>query len=233
MEILLEAIITIIVSVFGALLPKLWPGQQGGTARTMPRAVDRAAYEMAYRGMLHEQAGKLRKCRRRTETGKAWLRQAAYQHRKSARTGQNDAINDIKAAITASAMIDRGIRPDQRFLESEINAKLHTRIGNRPAAQILQTQCDAVQTAALYQRIITSQMRSLKMISSVAQYIGGVFLFTAAALLLVMIPRAWSTISGLPPETFAAEWLLPFWIIYAAVSLGFLGGGIALLFSGR
>ena len=72
-------------------------------------------------------------------------------------------------------------------------------------------------------------MRRLNMISSVAQFIGGVFLFAAAALLLVMTPSAWSALNGLPPETSIAEWVLQLKILYIAVSVGFLSGGIALL----
>ena len=71
------------------------------------------------------------------------------------------------------------------------------------------------------------------MISSVAQFISGIALFGIGALLLVMIPSAWSTLNGLPPETLLAEWELQLKFIYIAVSVSFLGGGIALLFSGR
>ena len=188
---------------------------------------------MAYRGRLHEQAGQSLKCREQVKVGKAWLRQAAYQHKTSARAGQNDAISDIKAAIIASTLIDPAIRCDQRFLESEINAKLQARIGNRPAAQILQTRRDAVQTAARYQRIIASQMRRLKMISSVALFISGVALFGIGALLLVMIPSAWSTLNGVPPGTIVSEWALQLKVIHVAGGVSFLGVGIALLFSGR
>lgn len=231
---LLETIIASFITLLTALVSRIGTGQQARTARATPRAIDQAAYEMAYRGRLHELAGQHRQCREQVKIGKMWLRQAADQDRPSARAGQNDAINDIKAAITASTVIGGGIRCDQHFLESEINGKLQARIGNRPAAQILQIRRDAVQTAALHQQIIASQMmRRLKMISSVAQFISGIALFGIGALLLVMIPSAWSTLNGLPPETLLAEWELQLKFIYIAVSVSFLGGGIALLFSGR
>ena len=71
------------------------------------------------------------------------------------------------------------------------------------------------------------------MISSTVQFIGGIILFAAAALLFSMIPSTWAALNGLPPEILAPGWILQLKIIYAVVSVGFLGGGIALLFAGR
>ena len=74
-------------------------------------------------------------------------------------------------------------------------------------------------------------MRDL--IASTAQFIAGIAIFYIGALLLTLIPRLWSNLNGLPPDVFNAEWAFPFWALYAMVSLAFLGGGIALMFSDR
>ena len=233
MENIIPPVIAGIFTLLAAWLSERWRRRQLGTNGVTARVSNQAAYEMAYRGILHDMAGRRRKCRRQTRTGKAWLREASYQHGPSSRAGQNDAIADVKAAVIASSMIDQEIRCDELFLENAISAKLQERIGNRPAAQVTQIRRDAMQSAALYQQIIQSQMRRLNMISSTVQFILGTSLFAVAALLLAMIPSSWAALNGLPPGVLASEWILQFKITYVVVSVGLLSGGIALLFARR
>lgn len=228
METIIPPLIAGLFTLLVAILTERWRNRQLKTSGYLPKVDNQAAYEMAYRGTLHNLAGRRRECRVQTKTGKAWLREAAYLHRPSSRAGQNDAIDDIKSAVTASTMIAQDIHCDQHFLENEIRAKLQLRIGNRPAAQILQIRRDAIHAAELYQQIIQSQMRILSMIDRM-QFIFGIALFGIGAFLLAMIPSAWSALSGLPPGALNVEWMFQFWVIYTVVSLGCMGGGIALL----
>ena len=233
MENITPPVIGGLFAVFVAILSHWLRGRQlGTTTDATPKIINQAAYELAYRGTLHNLAGRCRKCRRQVRTGKAWLREAAYQHKPSSRAGCNDAIDDITAVVIASTTIGQDIRCDERFLESEIGAKLQARLGDRPVAQVLQIRRDALQSAALYQRIIQSQMRELNMISTV-QFISGTILCGIGALLLAMIPSAWAFLNGLSSQDIAPGLVLQISIIYIAASLGLLVGGIVLLFTRR
>ena len=238
MENIIPSVIGGLFAIFAAILAPILSDwlrrrQLGTTTGAAPKIINQAAYELAYRGTLHNLAGRRRRCRRQIRTGKAWLREAAYQHKPSSRAGWNDAIDDIRAVVIASTTISQDIHCDERFLESEIGAKLQARLGDRPVAQVLQIRRDALQSAALYQRIIQSQMRRLNMISSTVQFVGGTILFGIGALLLAMIPSAWAFLNGLSPQDIAPGLMLQIRIIYVAASLGLLVGGIVLLFTRR
>lgn len=229
MENIIPPIIAGIFTLLAPVFTEWWRRQQLKTDGVAPKVINPAAYEMAYRGTLHELAGRRRKCRRQAKTGKAWLREATYQHRPSARAGRNDAIDDVKMAVVASTMIDQVIHCDERFLESEMSGRLQVRIGSRPAAQILQSKHDARQAAELYQQAIQGQMRRLNMISSAVQLFFGVALFGTGAFLLAMIPSVWPAFNGLHPEVLTSEWVFQLKASYAAVGIASLSGGIALL----
>ena len=143
--------------LLGALLGA-WATQRLWSAT--PGQLNQTAYEMAYRGTLHNLAGRHIKSRQQAGNGTAWLREAAYLHKQSSRAGRDDATDDIKDAVIASTTtIGPAIRCDANFLERQISAKLQSRMGNRPATQSQQTLDDALQSAALYQQIMQRHMQ--------------------------------------------------------------------------
>ena len=228
----LDIILSIILSPLATLLAAWLRARRA--SRGNPSSTNQVAYEMAYRGMLHSLAGQRIKSREQSRDGKAWLRQAAYTHRRSSHIGRNDAIDDIKEAVVASAItIGSDMRWDADFLERQIRARLESRMGCRPASQFRQTWSDAIQSAAFYQEAMRSQMRWQQMISNVAQFVGALALFAAAVFLITSAPGAWSALDRLPPDILAPERLLQLKILYSVVTAGFLGGGIGLLFAGR
>lgn len=245
METIIAAVITgvfaiisaVIAAAFAAIFRDWRRRWQLETTGDAPKVTNQAAYELAYRGTLHNLAGRRRKCRRKCDrqikTGNDWLREAAYQHKPSSRAGWNDAIDDIMTAVIASTTIGPDIRCDEQFLESQISAKLQARFGNRPAAQVLQIRCDAIQSAALYQEIIPTQMRRLNMIISTVQFLTGTILFGIGALLIAMIPSALALLNGLPPQDLTPDLMLRISIIYLAASFGLLIGGMVLMFTRR
>lgn len=234
MEIIIAAVIAgvlAIISAFiaGALAPIFldwWHRRRLETTGAAPKVTNQAAYELAYRGKLHNLAGRRRKCDRQIKTGNDWLREAAYQHKPSSRVGWNDAIDDIMTAVIASTAIGQDIRCDEQFLEIQISSKLCARFGNRPVAQVSQIRCDAMQSAALYQEIIQLQMRRLEMIHRTVRSRIGTIPFGIGAFLLAMIPSARTLLNGL-----SSDLILLISIIYVVVSIGLLIGGIVLLFT--
>ena len=192
---------------------RVWP--------TKSAPIDRNAYETAYRGQLRELAGR-QASKELTETGQAWLRRAAHQHRRSSRAGSNDAIGDIRSAVISSTTIGRDFRCDDRFLEQQIKVKILSRLGARPAAVTAEIICDAKRAAAFYQEIIPTQMRRLAMARII-----GVTVLAVAVFLIVMAPATWSAISAMPHETLHPALQTQLKVAYALVIIGFLGSGIA------
>lgn len=229
MEIIIPPIIAGIFVLLAPFITEWRRNQQLKTSRSLPRAANQAAYEMAYRGTLHNLAGRRRKCRPQARTGQAWLRQATYQHRPSARAGQKDAIDDVKMAVVSSTTVDPVIHCDENFLESELSARLQLRIGNRPATQILQSQHDARQAAELYRQIIQAQMRRLTMFSDTLHLFVSVVIFGAGAFELAFIPSVWPELNGLHPEVLTSEGVLRLKVAYVTIGVGVLFAGIAML----
>ena len=230
---LITSIIGGVIVAVGTALLRAW-SQRQEAVKARPKATNLTAYEMAYRGMLHELAGRRIKSKRQMRDGKAWLREATYTHKQSSIAGWNDAIDDMKeAVITSTNAVTPIIRCDANFLERQIRAKLQSRMGNRPVDQIQLTLNDAVRSAELYQQIIQSQMRMQEMISTVARFTSAVALFAAAMFLLINAPGVWGALDSLTPYFLAHEWLLPLKITYCMATVGFLGGGFGVMFSGR
>ena len=149
----------IITGLFVLLAPFVaWAAERRWPA--VPRQINQAAYEMAYRGMLHKLAGQRINSKGQIRNGKSWLSEAAYLDKRSSRIGQKDATDDIKEMLVASTDT---VNPDMRwnagFLDVQIRAKLQSRIGHRPVHQFRQTWHDATLSAEHYQGIIRSQMR--------------------------------------------------------------------------
>ena len=71
------------------------------------------------------------------------------------------------------------------------------------------------------------------MIISMVQFISGTILFGIGALLLAMIPSAWTFFNGLSSQDITPGLIFLISIIYVVVSLGLVGGGIVLLFTRR
>lgn len=229
MEIIIPPIIAGIFILLAPFITEWRRNLQLQTSGSLPRAANQAAYEMAYRGALHELAGRRLKCRQQTRTGKAWLRQAASQHRPSYRAGQKDAIDDVKMAVVSSTTINQVIHCDERFLESELSAKLQLRIGNRPTAQILQSQHDARQAAELYRQIIQAQMRRQTMISDTLHLFVSAVLFGTGAFALAFIPSVWPAFNGFHPDVLTSGEVLQLKVVYVLFSSATLLSGFAML----
>ena len=197
-----------------------------------PRQINQAAYEMAYRGMLHKLAGQRINSHGQIRNGEAWLSEAAYMDKRSSRIGQKDATDDIKEMLVAST---DAVNPDMHwnasFLDEQIRAKLQSRIGRRSVPQFRDTWYDAMLSAARYQGIIRSQMRWQKMISNVSRFVGAIALLAVAAFLFSSGPGTWSALEQLSPETLPAERVFYLKIIYSIVTAAFFGGGVGLLFT--
>ena len=197
-----------------------------------PRQINQAAYEMAYRGMLHKMAGQRINSHGQIRNGKAWLSEATYLDKRSSRVGWNDAIDDIKEVLVAST---DAVNPDMHwnasFLDEQIRARLQYRIGHRSVPQFRHTWYDAMLSAAHYQGIIRSQMRWQKMISNVSRFVGAIALLAVAVFLISSAPGTWSALEQLSPEILPAERVFYLKIIYSIVTAAFFGGGVGLLFT--
>ena len=201
-------------------LHRLWPA--------VPSRPNQAAYEMAYRGRLRELAGRYAKSRRLIREGRAWLRAASYEHRRSSKAGSDDATDDIKSLVTSSATIDGDFHCDLHFLKRQISARIHSRLGDRPPTQTREVMNDAVRSAAFYQKVIPAQMRRLVM----AQFIAAIVLAAGVALMLVA-PVTWPALSAVPHDIIDPTFQLFIKVTYAAVTIGFLSSGIGILFVSR
>ena len=215
---------TLIAGLLSAWLQVRWSRENS------PNAINRAAYELAYRGTLRNLTGRQIKSRKQAEKGTVWLKEARYLHRRSAQAGENDAVNDIREAVVASTIAVDPVMPwDPAFLEQQIRTKLEFRFGNRPVPQFRETWSDAIQSAAFYQQIIQAHMRWQRMISTVAQFVGAIALFAAAVFLISSAPSIWMALDKLPHDVLAPERILQLKILYSVITAGFLGGGIALM----
>ena len=223
---------SIVLAALSPWLQSWW--QSRNSARNRAGPINRVAYELAYRGMLQNLAGRHINSKTQMRNGKAWLKHAAYLHKSSSRIGWNDAIDDIKEAIIASAIkAGPDLCCDNDFLQKQILARLESRIGSRPISQFQHTWSDAIQTADFYQGTIRTQMRRQKMIGNVAQFLGAIALFAAAVFLLGSAPTVWNALDRLPHDILAPERHLQLKIVYGVVVAGFLGGGFGLLFAER
>ena len=223
------------VTTLVATWPVAWWELRVAARNSRPSVANRAAYEMAYRGMLHKLAGQHTNSPKQIKDGKIWLAQAAYMHKHSSRTGLNDAIDDIKEALTASIVaVDPVMQWDPAFLVQQMRGKLGNRMGNaRPASQFREMMSDAIHSASFYREVIQTQMRRRRMIGNLAQSVGAIVMFAAAVFLISSTYEVWSALDRLPPDILAPERLLQLKILYSVVTAGFLGGGIGLLFAGR
>ena len=250
----MDAIVAIITGAFtlaAAVLSAWLAPRLQGTGTGDRQKINRTAYEMAYRGTLHqlaarhkwnvrdksatrrELAAKRKALRLQEKEGRAWVMVAGFQHKRSSRAGVNDAVNDIKSAVLAAAGIDSEFRADHNFVEQCIGEKLQTRLGNRPAHQILQTQEDAVQTAKFFQEVFQGQMRRLLMGYSIGQWLGALVLFAAAGVMATLAPSVWSGLNDLSPALLSHDLLISIKILYVTVVVGFVGGSVSLLLLGR
>ena len=213
--------------------------------------INRAAYELAYRGTLHRIAAEykwktrnksspkieqnvLRKMLRSQEkAGKDWVMVAGFQHKSSSRAAFNDAIDDIKSAVISAAEINIQVRLDDNFLDKLVGKTLQSRLGGRPVGQVLQTQEDAAEVAKHFQEVFQRQMRRISMGYVIGQWLGALALFAAAGVMATVAPSLWSGLNGLSPELLSADLLTSIKILYVAVVTGFVGGAISLLLLGR
>ena len=220
-----------IVATLVATWPVAWWQLRVAARDSRPSVANRAAYEMAYRGMLHNLAGQHINSPKQIKDGKIWLAQAAYMHKHSSRIGWNDAIDDIKEVLIASIVaVDPVMQWDPAFLVQQMRGKLGNRMGNdRPASQFREMMFDAIHSASFYREVVQAQIRRRRMIGNLAQSVGAIIMFAAAVLLIASAPGVWMAINELPPEVLAAEWQLHIKMIYIGVTAGFLGGGIALM----
>ena len=250
----MEVVVAIVTGVFtlaAAILSAWLAPRLQRTGRGDHQEINCAAYEMAYRGTLHqlaarykwnardksatrrELATKRKAFRLQEKAGRAWVMVAGFQHKRSSRAGVDDAINDIKSAVLAAAGIDSEFRADHNFVERYIGEKLQTRLGHRPAHQIIQTQEDAALVAKFFQEDFQGQMRRLLMGYSIGQWLGALVLFATAGVMTALAPSVWSGLNELSPALLSPDLLVSIKILYVAVVTGFVGGSISLLLLGR